>query len=525
MDAVALLNQVIGLLVPPSPATFPAAQTLTLSGLASYRMAVPGASQVNNTTTGNKAVAQGSVVTNVLRTSAYSTNTIANAGPGNSGTVTTFRNSTSVGSVALNGAANGTYGGNLIISNNQDYHNVNSSVAAGFYYVFNAQASGTAAPGGWNELYIADSAAGNTNTVGWYYDNTAIGAPSITNIAITPPGSPTLLYSSTVPVYTNTNQFTLTYTASVLSGNTYPTSDTFATGVAGGAFAAPASVTYQATTLGTNVLSANASANVTTTASIIAGTGQSNVGPSMTVTNSYSASAPNFAPGNIVLYGTGSASSNTVIIESNVYIGGSIGNLTAGMAGQAFRIANPGTGNTPTYTGSEAAFNSTTGPLQTYDATVVTSVLKHDVTNYASGYLPVGPNLSSGRTGTQYFTFKFTGTSISKFDIMWSGTIAGLWFALPGSTIDTTSTINGWLDGSIAYNGAGVPGAGSGGNGSNGGATGGTAPLNTLVTNQRITLTFGTVSSTSTATHEIYVRIAVASGQTVTALSLQTASN
>jgi hypothetical protein len=49
--------------------------------------------------------------------------------------------------------------------------------------------------------------------------------------------------------------------------------------------------------------------------------------------------------------------------------------------------------------------------------------------------------------------------------------------------------------------------------------------LNSAVTNSSKTCTFGTISSSSTATNEIYVRIALASGQSVTALTLQTASN
>ena len=133
--------------------------------------------------------------------------------------------------------------------------------------------------------------------------------------------------------------------------------------------------------------------------------------------------------------------------------------------------------------------------------------------------------MSSGRSGAQYFTFKFIRTSVSKFDIKWTGTIAGLWVALPGSTIDTSSTLNGWLDLSTAYAGAGVPGAGTGGNGSNGGALGTVAPLNSAQTNRQITATFGTVSSSSTATNEIYVRIKLTSGQSVTALSVLAASN
>jgi hypothetical protein len=152
-------------------------------------------------------------------------------------------------------------------------------------------------------------------------------------------------------------------------------------------------------------------------------------------------------------------------------------------------------------------------------------VLKHDQTNYATGYLPAGPNLSAGRSGTQYFTFKFVRTAVSKFDIRYTGTIAGMWVALPGSAIDSSSSANGWIDMSVAYGGAGYPGVNSPGNGSDGCALGGTITLNSAVTNSSKTCTFGTISSSSTATNEIYVRIALASGQSVTALTLQTASN
>jgi hypothetical protein len=122
---------------------------------------------------------------------------------------------------------------------------------------------------------------------------------------------------------------------------------------------------------------------------------------------------------------------------------------------------------------------------------------------------------------------KFTRTVVSKFDVTWTGNIAGLWVALPGSTIDSTSTLNGWVDLSIAYAGAGIPGAntGAGGNGSNGASLGGVAPLNSTQTNKSVTATFGTVSSSSTATNEIYVRIKLTSGQTVSALSFKAASN
>jgi len=526
-NAIAQLNQVLGKLVPPAPANFPASQSITIATLSSYRMA--NYTQTDNTPGANKSVAGGTTVTSVRRAGTYSTNNITTAGPGDSGTISVQLNGATAGSrtltTALNG--NGTYS-NLTIFNNFDYNSANANIPAGFWSVFSANASGTVTEG-WNEVYIADSATSNTNTANWFYDSSTPGTPAFTTLGIAAPVSPTYEFSSTVPHYTNTNAFNVTFNVNRLSGNMYPTSDSFVTGTAGGAFGAPASVTYATagvtTPLAQNLYVSSGSVAVATTSTIISGFGASTTGPSVSAFNSYNTGTQAFTTtlAANVLYKTGTTSSATRIEEANVYIGSTIG-IGSGLA---FRIALTGSANTPTFTGSESAFNSQTGPLQTYDSTVVANILKHDQTNYATGYLPVGPNLSAGRTGTQYFTFKIIRTSVSKFDIKWSGTIAGLWVALPGSTIDATSGLNGWLDVSIAYAGAGIPGSniGAGGNGSDGCSLGGVAPLNAVQINKSVTATFGAVSSSSTATNEIYIRIALTSGQSVTALSLQTASN
>jgi hypothetical protein len=76
-----------------------------------------------------------------------------------------------------------------------------------------------------------------------------------------------------------------------------------------------------------------------------------------------------------------------------------------------------------------------------------------------------------------------------------------------------------------AYAGSGQPGAGTGGNGSNGCALGGLALLNSAQTNKSVTATFGTVSSSSTATNEIYVRVRLNTGQSLTALTIEAATN
>jgi hypothetical protein len=524
-DGIALLNQVLGKLVPPSPPLFPASQSLSISSTSSYRMA--NITQINNTAN-SLTVAPGATVSTTRRAATYTTNTISTAGPGDSGTISLFRNGSNIANVTLNPnaspTANGTYNSNLVISNNYDYNSANANITAGFWYVFSAAVSGSNAPAGWNDLVITDSSAGSSNVASWYYDASSPSTPSFSSTTMTE-SSNTLSYSSTIPHYTSATQFTIGTTVANVSGNMYPTSNVLSSGVAGGSFAAPVSVNYNASNVGSNILNSFQSASFTTTANITSGFGGSSTGPQLTVNNSYSTGTLTLttALGNTVLRKTGSA---TAIDEGNVVVT-SVGTGS----GNAVRIINPGTGNTPVYTANATAFNSQSSTLQTYDATVVgvnsQGVLKHDQTNYATGYLPVGPNLSSGRTGTQYFTIKFVRTNVSKFDITYAGNVAGMWVALPGSTIDSTSGANGWINMAVSYAGAGIPGSniGAGGNGSDGCALGGIVQLNTTVASTNRTCTFGTVSSSSTSTNEIYVRVALTSGQSVTALAINTASN
>lgn len=522
-DGIALLNVVLGKLVPPAPSNFPGGQSLTISSLSTYRMT--NITQTDNTANGY-SVSAGATVTNVRRAATYTTNTIATVGPGDSGTVTLYRNGTDVGNVTFNPNAspsgNGTYNSNLVITNNMDYNAANANIAAGFWYVFSAAVSGSNAPAGWNDIKIADSAASNTNVASWYYDNSSPSTPSFSSTTFAE-SSNVLAYSSTVPHYTSSTVFNIGTTAANVSGNMYPTSNTLASGTAGGSFAAPASVNYNASNVGSNTLNSFQTASFTTTVAVTTGFGASSTGPSLSVNNSYSTGTLTLtsALGNTVLRKTGSA---TAIDEGNIVVT-SVGTGS----GNAVRIVNPGSGNTPSYTASATAFDSQNGPLQTYDAVVAGSgsqgVLSHNQTNYSTGYLPVGPDLSSGRSGTQYFTFKFVRTNVSKFDITYAGNVAGMWVALPGSVIDSSSSANGWIDMTVAYAGAGYPGVNAPGNGSDGCSLGGVVVPNVTTASTSKTCTFGTVSSSSTATNEIYIRLALTSGQSVTGLSLKAASN
>ena len=521
-DAIAQLNFVLGKLVPPSPPAFPNSTSLSINSLTSYgRMTT--VTQLDNTGSGCR-VSSGTTLANVLRSGSYTTNTISNVGNGSTGVLTVYLDNLPAGANTLVGGGGAKITSNLVITNNQDYHNVSSGVTAGFWYSFSVYASGAIYAGGYHGVNIAYNGGSgtSTNTTTWYYDAASPGAVTFSNIAGTNGNivltTNSVSYSSTIPHLNSSSVWRLKGNVAKLSGDMYYTSDTFITGSSAAGFQTPASVTYSQagvnTPLAPNLYVSGGSAYFETTSSVASGFGSATTGPTVTGQNSYSAgTSPAFTPGGIILYKTGTT---TNIEETSSPVSTGTG------SGNAYRIANPGSTDTPTYTGSEAAFNSQTSTLQTYDATNVGSgsqgVIKFDQTNYSVGYTPVGPNLS-GQGSNQYFTFKFVRTSVSKFDIVLTGSVAGLWVALPGSGIDTSSTLNGWLTLSSAYAGSGQPGAGTGGNGSNGCALGGVATLNSSVT-QSVTATFGTASSSSTVTNEIYVRIKLTSGQSLTTLSI-----
>jgi hypothetical protein len=151
-------------------------------------------------------------------------------------------------------------------------------------------------------------------------------------------------------------------------------------------------------------------------------------------------------------------------------------------------------------------------------------VLGYNVNNYSTGYLPPGPNRSAD-TGTQYFTFAFQRKVVANFsiNIVAPSGVVGVWIAAPGTTLDNTSGLNGWLDCSTQYAGSGKPGSntGAGGNGSNGCAvTGADKILSNTALNGTFKQTLGTENLTNATNNVALIRIALVSGQTVTTLGI-----
>ena len=211
--------------------------------------------------------------------------------------------------------------------------------------------------------------------------------------------------------------------------------------------------------------------------------------------------------------------------------------LGAGFDDDGVRVFNfsSDTTDTPSYTDTTNFYTNSLysesadpGVSGTKEATIRLGVLKHDVTDYSSGYLPAGPD-RSGDTGTQYFTFAFRRTTTANFDIniTSSSGIAGCWYAAPGTTMDDSSGLNGWIEATTQYNGIGLPGSdtGNGGNGSNGGAFTGADVIPTGSSlSGGYTMTLGTANLSNATGNVCLVRIALTSGQSITALSIGVAA-
>jgi hypothetical protein len=522
---------VLGKLTPQSPQTIDSA-TLSILNALPYR--ITDFSQTDNTGTSMSA-SPGSTVASVLRTSYYTSNTLTRIGPGDSGELIPVHNNADGASFEFteNTGDAGTsfrFGAKdyVTVSNNVDYGTITGD-PLGFFQCYDVYAHGTTVPAGWNSLKLVQG-GNETNTVVWYSDQSNPGAPVITNKTITPSTTQTgVVYSSTVPHYTTAQYFDISFDVANLSGDFYPSTDNFidasAALVPGSAINNLADISYTqagiTTPLPRNYLTDGSTVTVTTSTNIKSGTGVSDTtsGPAITVSNSYATATTSFVPGRKVLYMYDNPPTTTYIDETNIFVS----NVGYG-TGNGYRTETVA-GDTPAQA-SFTAFDGETSVLNTWDATIVAGRATHDTTDYSTGYFPEGPDLSSGRTGDQYFQVAFSRTAVSKFAIKWSGKISGCWVKLPGTSIDNTSDQNGWLDATIPYEGSGVPGANTsqGGNGTNGCGLGSVITTGIIVTNQTTNITFGTESSSNADDNLIVLRFKLASGDYMSTVTAITAS-
>jgi hypothetical protein len=398
--------------------------------------------------------------------------------------------------------------------------------------------------------------SGNTNTVGMVKDNLN-SAPTVTtaNVVMVEATAGTYTYISGIPYYSATGSPAITVAnleMSNFTGQTFRSATPFTLAAGTNYEGSGSIIALQTKTLAqidgttTMLTGSNVKANIGIASNYIMGNLNVLINGAV---NSVSTVAANIF--NVIGTSTTvqlptkiqvNATANTGISEGNIAVSATLGSV---YTDNGLRISGFGSAaNTPAFNGATNNYTANVwSGVQTIAGTQEAvdryGVVKHYVTDLSTGYLPVGPDLATGRSGLQYFTFAFRRATMANFDIRLTTTtgIAGLFIAAPGTTIDTggfssptpgfpgpTSSLNGWLSCSLQYNGSGVPGAnsGSGGNGSNGVALTGAdvVPLNSAIANVGYTMTLGSQNSSNSTGNNILVRIALNTNQTVTALSI-----
>ena len=482
----------------------------------------------------------------------FTTTSATNAYNGAAGTLSASFNGSADGTQVFTTSTNQTgTSGSLVVSSQPDFNSVDSSYPSNFYQVFTANIS-KALGGlstGVSDFRLQHTTTGDTNYVAVLKDDLTVSA-SVAGIGTLSEGTGgTKRYISGIPYY-NTGSPTLILSGATMSnlvGQAYVNqsniveidSDTNAEGTTSSSFSnqnysysdidgASSMLSSGIPIVNTGVGSPYAIGALTVP--ITSSSVRTIDTAKIRARNVNGASSYTSIPTKIQVH----TASQSGIIEQAIPVSDSLGSTFDDDGIRIFDLS-AATADTPSFNGSTNFYTNSPysesndpGVSGTKEATVRLGVLKHDVTDYSSGYLPVGPN-RSGDTGTQYFTFAFRRQTVANFDLNIVSTtgIAGCFIAAPGTAIDSASGLNGWLDTSITYAGSGVPGSdtGNGGNGSNGCAfTTGDRISTGSSLNGSFTLTLGSENMSNATGNVVLVRFALTSGQSITSVSVGVAS-
>ena len=514
-DSINDLNNILGKLVPDPPDTING-QSISLTGTAGVGRLCTGFTPTNNT--GGSAPVAGTQYTRNTD-STVSTTFLTEFGPGDSGTVTGFVNAVGVGTATLTTSNNdGTYDA-IVIANNEDASNStrNTGIASGFYQIYDLRMLNAASPDGFNLAKFTQGSS-TTGSVFWYEDPSTVGAPVISFGNVNVPASPTLSYSSGIPHYTEStnNNFTYVLTVTNATGDMYTQNTFLNSDGQTGAFQNPGNKSYTNFTGGSNPPNRNFGVGTGVTTLITQTPRNLHATVTSSIFTSFDASTPYGSHNNqrvgfttdFNIMGTTADFTNNVDEDA---IECTVGSLTGG---SATRVPAVSGADNPSQSGASYSWGGgSAGSIDTFEAAVRGGDLRHDQTDYSTGYLPVGPDYSSGRGGSQYFQFQFIQSSISEFRISYTGSLAGCWVCMPDNSTWTTSLsgTNGWADMFQAYKGSGVPttaepGCSSGGVMDTNGGT--------------FTCVFGTESSSNDSNNRVLIRFKLTSGNSISDISL-----
>ena len=516
-------------------------------------------------TSGSSSYVAGSTVSRTTSTSGTinSTETTTYAYNANTGMLSSQFNGSGNGDVSLNNNDNSGSYGSLVVTDESDYNLLNSSGSSvsfnnstyypGAFTGFKAKIALSAAstPMGANKMQLTHSITGSTNEVDFVKDDLLVTPTvDISNATVVENNGGSKRYVSGIPYYNDgTPSITVSgITVTNLTGQTY----TGQSNIVQIEDSTNLESTSQNTITNTNYsysdIDGSSSMLTNSIPNLNVGVGTPYqigdlVVPVSTAGRPAAVSRIKVRARNV--NGVGSYTTDLPIIlqaHTNAQLGISevaievSNHLGAGYNDAGVRVFDfsSDTTDTPSYSSSTNFYtnnvyteSSDPGVVGTQEATVRLGNIKHDVTDYSAGYLPAGPD-RSGDTGVQYFTFAFQRTNVANFNINISSSgISGLWIAAPGTTIDSTSSLNGWLDTSATFSGSGVPGSNvaAGGNGSNGCAF---TPGDRIQTGTTLsggyTVTLGSENMSNATDNVVLVRVALASGESISTLSVGVAS-
>jgi len=497
------LNEILGLLIPTKPADV---DTFTLAMITEgYHTPKLCGNTVTDNTSGGTVPAAGTLSsTTFARTLDGTPNTdyIQDAYNAAAGTVTLFVNNVDVGNRIMTAGNDGGSYGALQITDDRDFD------AEGFWKSFDARGlSMTASAVGVHRAKIKHSVTGETSEVYWVKDTLSTPALSVSSATVEEQGTPVKTKSSGVDHYgdnaavvriagdTVTNAAKTHYigSRSGIANSPYFVSQTDLSvavgdhstteGSGSGVVLDKQNKTYAEVLLsawnGSQVnkdSDALTSLTTGTTRDITLNNTPSSFCRKLLVGSFYNVSSSGASTGTytnkVILKKTGTVAaseSTSLPYESGVDIATGLGSSGASTAPRInmSSVAAPSTDNPALTVVSEMADWVSTSSLELYAASVVAGVARHDQTNYASGFLPAGPNLSTGRSGAQYINFKINRYPVTNFLVRLAGKISGCWiyvFKNGGSPVGWlgTSGANYWSSALTGYGGSGLAGVGCG---------------------------------------------------------------
>jgi len=463
-----------------------------------------------------------------------------------SGYLRAIVNNTEDGNIALTTGSQAGTNASLVLSAESDYNLLDATgtsttfglsiYSPSLYKGFTAKVSKTnsALTAGLNTFKLSHSSTGNTNIVEFVKDDvTSVPTVDVSTATLSNATNGTYRYISGVPYY-NTGSPTITLASANIYnwiGQTYQNTSTPFQIEAGtndesttGNVVALQTKTYSNLDGATTFLSGGIpKANTGNTSSYAYTIGSQTI--NITASSVASVQTVKFLATNVNGSSAYAAHSKKVQVFTATPSGFVEDSITCSIGGDntvAKRIVLAGTGATRSYTGggqtnfyTSAAWSGVQTVAGTDSAIVRWNQLKWFNTDL-SGYLPAGPNLNTGRSGTQYFFGAFTRASRSGFTVTITGKISGLKFAVPGVTDNLAYTTNGWLDATVVYFGSGVAGAQT-----SGCAATVTVPTGTVISGTSYAITFGEGSTSSAGnwSNQVLFSIALASGDYVSSWS------